>query len=507
MKKALALILALIMTAAVLASCTGPDVEGGESSKESIPAAESSTPSESKEETVSEYEEIGLPEGLNYGDDTVSLIYWERWDSTPNEFLVDSDDLAGDPVDDAIYKRNLYTEQLLGIDLEFTHLFLEMGNVNEMLDWCNRLENMMNDPSTPVDIFASYSRCVATATVRGLPQNLSVYESLDFEKDWWPKYIKDEFDIGGQMFFATGDISTYLLYSMYMIFFNENLINSYGMENPYDLVESREWTIDKMIDMNSSIYEDLDGVSGKTPGDMFSFTLEWWGSDAFIQGAGFKILEQDKSGDDYIKVTEDFTSEKFGEFLEDMAEWCALKSVYNQKGYDESASGAFKEGRAVFHMGPAEVGKKLQEVDYTYGIVPPPMLDPNAQDYITTICEDYSIYAMGRSCTDGERAAAVIQTMGYYAHKYTTPAVFDVTFKGKFAKTEEMMGMFDFLRSIISFDMGLLYQRQLGYINDWPTEAIRDNIEWSIKTSAIQMKGLNRYMETLNKDLETLVES
>jgi hypothetical protein len=135
------------------------------------------------------------------------------------------------------------------------------------------------------------------------------------------------------------------------------------------------------------------------------------------------------------------------------------------------------------------------------------MLDPTAQDYITTICEDYSIYAMGRSCTDGERAAAVIQTMGYYAHKYTTPAVFDVTFKGKFAKTEEMMGMFDFLRSIISFDMGLLYQRQLGYINDWPTEAIRDNIEWSIKTSAIQMKGLNRNMEALNKDLKTIVEA
>ena len=133
------------------------------------------------------------------------------------------------------------------------------------------------------------------------------------------------------------------------------------------------------------------------------------------------------------------------------------------------------------------------------------MLDPTAQDYITTICEDYSVYAMTRTCLDGDRAAAVIQTMGYYAHKYTTPAVFDVTFKGKFAKTEEMMGMFDFLRSIISFDMGLLYQRQLIYVNDWPTEAIRDNMIWANKANPVQMKGFNQKLNILNDDLRTLV--
>ena len=135
------------------------------------------------------------------------------------------------------------------------------------------------------------------------------------------------------------------------------------------------------------------------------------------------------------------------------------------------------------------------------------MLDPGAQDYITTICEDYSIYAMGRNCTDGDRAAAVIQTMGYYAYEYTTPAVFDVTFKGKFSRSEKMMDMFDKIRSIISFDMGLLYQRQLGYINDWPTEAIRDNVEWKNKASSLQMKSLEKKMKVINNDLKTLVES
>ena len=317
MKKTMALILAVIMVLSVLVACSKPDpgVESPESSGKAPeeskgPSAESTPAAESEpDESLSEYGAIGIPEGLNYKDEQVTIVHWERWDDVPTEFEIAADDLAGDPVDDAIYKRNLYTEQLLGVDLNFVHLYLELGNINEMLDWCNRLENMMGDPSTPVDIVASYRRCIATATVRGIPQNLSVYSSLDFEKDWWPEYIKDEFDIGGQMFFATGDISTYLLYSMYMIFFNENMVEQYGMDNPYTLVEDREWTVDKMIEMTSSVYEDIDGVAGKTPGDLFSFTLEWWGSDAFIQGAGFKILENEKDGDDYIKITEDFKRE------------------------------------------------------------------------------------------------------------------------------------------------------------------------------------------------------
>ena len=125
MKKTLALILVFIMIISMLASCQKPDADPPESPDGSTPAAESSTPDGPEESTVSEYEEAGLPEGINFENETVNIIYWERWDSTPNEFYVASDDLAGDPVDDAIYKRNLYTEQLLGVDLEFVHLYLE----------------------------------------------------------------------------------------------------------------------------------------------------------------------------------------------------------------------------------------------------------------------------------------------------------------------------------------------------------------------------------------------
>ena len=112
MKKTFALILALIMSMSVLASCAKPDAVGSESPDESTPAVQESTPQESEEETLSEYEEAGLPEGLDFGNETVNVIYWERWDSTPNEFYVDSKDLTGNPVDDAIYKRNLYQYNL-----------------------------------------------------------------------------------------------------------------------------------------------------------------------------------------------------------------------------------------------------------------------------------------------------------------------------------------------------------------------------------------------------------
>ena len=113
---------------------------------------------------------------------------------------------------------------------------------------------------------------------------------------------------------------------------------------------------------------------------------------------------------------------------------------------------------------------------------------------------------MSRGCKDGERAAAVISTLGYYGYKLTTPAIFDVTFKGKFSKDPTMIDMLDRIRSGISFDMGLLYMRELASINDKPTQAILNNTDWlGVAMNAFQQKSLNTLLRKFNGKLETAV--
>ena len=240
MKKVITLLLAIIMVVSMFAACTPAEgTPGGNESESKAPAAsgnnggnsgnsgnsgnegESNGPAATDPESeLSIYEQIGIEEDINFGGNEFSIVHWNE---TQAEFYVNEEDQDGDPINDAIYKRNLYTEDLLGIELNFIHNKYETNTVASMNQWCDRLQNIIEDPSTPVDLFASYSRILSTATVRGLNQDVAVYENLDLEKAWWPSAIIDELSIDGKLFIITGEISTNVLHNMYAIFYNKTM--------------------------------------------------------------------------------------------------------------------------------------------------------------------------------------------------------------------------------------------------------------------------------------------
>ena len=523
MKKLITLFLALVMVLSMFAACSDKKPQEQPEGSESTPSSGGETPSASDipstgddapstagpggETTPPEVETsvnqaIGIPEDLNYEGNEFTIVHWEP---SMDEFDVSAEDQTGDPILDAIYKRNIYTEDLLDVELNFIHNQYISNTVAGMNTWCDNLQNIMSDPSTPVDVFASYSRVLSTATVRGFNQDITVYDNIDLTKEWWPSAIIDELSIDGKLFIFTGDISTNVLHMMYAFFYNKTMAEAYGLPDMIELVENKEWTIDKMIELTSMAYQDM-AADGKTPDDQFGITFDWWNPDAIIQGADFKILEADKSGDSYIKITEEFFGETFDSFIDKLGDWAKQSAVFDDPDSTGKAGVAFDEGRAMFYISNLSKGFSLQELDIDYSVIPSPLRDQNQERYRTALANSYTNYGMSRGCKDGERAAAVISTLGYYGYKLTTPAIFDVTFKGKFSKDPTMIDMLDRIRSGISFDMGLLYMRELASINDKPTQAILNNTDWlGVAMNAFQQKSLNTLLRKFNGKLETAV--
>ena len=468
----------------------GTDAPGGETNP---PAVETSP-----------YQAIGIPEDLNYGDNEFTIVHWNE---TRDEFFVNEEDQTGDPILDAIYKRNLYTEDLLGIELNFIHNEYTGNSQAQMNAWCDKLQHIMEDPSTPVDIFASYSRVLSSATIRGLNQDVSVYSNLDLSKEWWPSAIIDEMSIDGKLFIFTGELSTNVLYNMYAFFYNKTMAEAYGLPDMIELVENREWTVEKMIELTSVGYQDMN-ADGKSIDDQFGISFSWWCADAIVQGAEFRILESTDEAGKYVKIHDDFFSETFDSFLGKLGEWARGTSVFDDPNYEGDADRAFDEARAMFTIAHLGKGFTLQELDIDYSILPSPLRDQNQENYRTSLANSYSNYGMVRNCRDGERAAAVISTLGYYGHTLTTPAIFDVTFKGKFSKDPTMIDMFDRIRNGITFDMGYVYMRELNSINDKPTQAILNNTDWlGISVNAFQKKTLNTLLNKFNGKLDAAVNS
>ena len=160
MKKLITLLLAMVMVLTLFVACAPADDTPGEGTPapgESTPKPsegqsgnenDNPTPGESsgtqdpsqggEDENLTEYEKIGIPE-VNYGEAVISIASWH---SEQPEFDVSVEDAnTGDPILDAIYKKNLYTEQTLGIELEFTEV-PGAGNQSEIISWCETVKNM-----------------------------------------------------------------------------------------------------------------------------------------------------------------------------------------------------------------------------------------------------------------------------------------------------------------------------------------------------------------------------
>ena len=502
MKRLIPLFLAIILVVSMFAACNTPAGPAGESTPSNnngnaTPAPDASGNGGGGEEQpeTNEYEAIGLPEDINLGGNVITV---HHWDPGYPEFDVDQDSLDGDPVADAAYKKNLYTEQLLNVELEFYDWEYKGNGIGQLIEACDDLKNAMSDASSSVDIIANYPRVVPTGAIRGLCYDLTSLDSLDISKKWWPQNLKNEISVLNSVMFLSGDISTSLIYQIYGIFYNKTLAESFGLENIVDLVDNNEWTLDKFIEITKVGYEDIDTVSGKSEGDTFALTLEWWNADALVQSCGFKILENTDEG---IKVNEVFYSPAFGDYVSKVAKWFSSDYVFDDANYAAAATTAFLESRSIFYLGALSKGHSLQETDIDYGIVPLPMMDKNQGQYITTVANGMTMYSIGRQTKNAEAAGTVLQTLGYYGLQYTTPAVFEVTMQGKFSKDEETMRLLTTLKDGVQFDLALLYQRQIDSINDIPTQAFLRNQEWSVIMSARQQKMLNKMAEALTDDI------
>ena len=246
-------------------------------------------------------------------------------------------------------------------------------------------------------------------------------------------------------------------------------------------------------------------MSGQDGAGFYGLTCSYWDFDAIYHASGYGLVDRDPTGENVVKYSDELFSSIVDAYISKLSKWVKSPDVISETNYSGVARKAFMEGRSLFTISAASIGFDLRETDIDYGAVPMPKLDPKTQDrYVTCLANPFSLYGMSTASIDKERAAATLQTLGYYAYKHTTPAVYDVTLKGKFSKDEDTMAMWEKMREGISFDMGRVYHTQLGGLCDVVSMAITNGTQWSTVYVGPIHKGRLNSMRILNNKLESL---
>ena len=428
---------------------------GDASAKPDVTSSSDTESSSESAETIATELKDSLPDDLDYGQKTITMFV--NGSLSYNEFDVETSD--GDIVNDAIWNRNRDVSERLNVNFAFVK---EPGLWADRLNFAKKISKSISANESAYDIVAGYSMAVATLAANGMLTDLTGTKYIDLEKPWWSKNLMDQSSVGGKLYFASGDISDSLLYNMMAILFNKELMADNNIEEPYQLVFDGKWTLDKLIELSTGVYRDLNGNSKKdVDSDIFGLYLWHVYPDAFFYASGLRTTEMNADG--IPEISPLFGSEKTQALLEKLCGFLYDTNDAIFVGDDAELKHCyFETGRFMFS--PHEIlytATNLRNSEFDYGILPMPKYDETQEEYYTTASFPYTLYGIPADAPDADMSSAVLEALASESSRTVMPAVFEVTLKVKYSSDDSAAQVYDIIRNSMTYDFGRVFTENM----------------------------------------------
>ena len=364
----------------------------------------------------------------------------------------DIEEMNGEVLNDAIYKRNLIIMEMYNLKFETIH-------ANDQIK--NLMSKTIKSGIDEYDAVAPLLNHASTFAASGYAVN--IYETaLSIDAPWWDQNILKSTSIGGAAYYTAGDIFMKHYDGLAMLTFNKKLLADLGLESPYNLVNNNQWTIDKFNEMVKGVYLDLDNNNKKSRYDRFGFATQVDYLISFVNGCGQLFMDKD-ANDMPVFVG---NSEKMSNVLDKILAhyisddtYCIHRDASKEGGWNPGnvpQKWVFPEGRALFYWAlPRFLDLYLRDMEDDFGIVPIPKWDSSQEKYYSTVngWNSYT-FMLPSTVTDVERNSIILDAMAYYGRKLIKPAYYDVCLQRKYARDEESSGMLDIIFSSAHYEPG-----------------------------------------------------
>ncbi|MCR4683086.1 MAG: hypothetical protein K5647_07085 [Clostridiales bacterium] len=478
-------LLALVMLlSAILASCGDTGANKGDDTSAPVQSAGTDTAAASVETEVSD----DIPAGTEYGGAAVSFLYWS--DAENQEYFAESE--TGELVSDAIFTRNIRVCDRLKIEFDFVPV---KGNSGQAAAFADFIKNSVNGGAGGYDIISAHSRSIGLTAYNGLVSEISACPVINLSKPWWPESLVSRSSIGGKTYFVSGDISTNLLYMMYVVFYNRDLASDLHIEDPYGSFADGTWTIGKLAELTKNVYTDADGDSTVSSGDRFGICDKLLHCDAFLFGSGISAIDNSKGK---LELSADFSGEKMNILVEKMQ---GLFSNGSNRIADDYKT-VFSVGGSLFVCDRADIAvSDLREKTFDMGVLPVPKFDENQERYLTAVGNPFSLYAIPLNAAEKEMSATVIEALASESYRTLTPAVFELTMKTKYAEGGRDAVVYDTVREGCVFDLSRIFWKVFSSNTAPDTmfeNAIRGTASWSSSFGSSK-KVVGNTIKSINK--------
>ena len=443
------------------------------------------------------YAEDALPADLKFDGETVRILSRDS-DGVRDEISVS--DYSGEPINDAIYERNLDVEARLGVEIQNT--MLTGGNyvVTE------EIRRLVLSGEDVYDMLANSTYSTIMYTSEGLFRDLNEVEYLDLTQIYWSQGFNDVASFGTKQFMCAGALGLTLYRYMFVTMFNKDMMQARGLDNLYDVVNDGKWTLDYHAALAAQMYEDMNGNGEHDENDRYGFIS---GPVAYVDpywsSCKLPILTKDSDN----RYVYSFDNERMSAAVEKIIKLyheCEGSYIYASVSDSQdqlNLASHFADERsatATLRLVSVET-KELRDMTAKYGIIPIPKLDEAQDGYRTFVHDQFTALAIPSTLKD-DRLGLVGAYMEYAAcqsYRNVIPVYYEIAIKDKYLNDTESAEMLDMIYENIYIDAGVLYTKSLDSVH----QKLRDIVKSKSNNSASMFKTLSK---VLQKRLDTLMD-
>lgn len=457
-------ILLLLSLAVVFAAC----------GTEETPSVGTSSAAESTSDTTSEPLFSNLPD-INFdGADFVVLVNGDSFEQYASvEVLPQATSDSG--LQDAVKTRNDLIEERFGVTIKEYRTEAQTDMVSVIRT------NAMSGVSE-YDLVMPYMSDAATLAMEGLFFDLAKTENIHLNRSYYDQGAVSGLSVAKKNYFATGDLSLLSFACTHAMIFNKDMIQENGLENPYELVENGEWTIDKLQEMARKVTAESDGISGWGYADTYGFLVNGNFASSMFIGAGHRFTSKNEKDEPVISINASgavSAIEKITDLINDKG---ASAQIVDGSDFYTSAVAA---GKNVWTTANEVVANKtvlfraialidvfdMGQYECNFGVLPTPKLDTAQDQYYNRVSTLYaSCVAIPINVNDLTMSAVITDALMQASTDTIKKAYFEVIMKGRKIADLESEKMLDIIFDSRVYDLGSIYN--WGGSNEYDTNSI-----------------------------------
>lgn len=424
-----------------LAACGNEVGESTDTESTADTAAADNTETESETELTRENTPDDLPE-KDFGGKNFTIFM----DSTFVGYTT-ADELTGDTMSDAIYNRNMNVSDRF-------HTTFNCVDGGSYDDVSKAVNTAVLAGECAYDVVMSHAIQNGINANSGcfLPWNSVPY--VDFTKPWWNKSMTEDLSYKGFSFLAQGDMDITGITYAGAIFYNKDLGAKFGIPDVYQLVREGKWTKDKLVELATGTYVDVNGDGVRDENDQYGFAMENnEDSNSYLWSFGKRIYEKDADGG--------FTNVYYDEKLVNIVEWLYnFKNNYDFVYTDTVWNLGYQMmglGNTVFTDNDLDQALWLRDSEVNFAILPMTMWNEEQGEYLSPVGGGMSCTGVMLTEQDTELVGIMMEGLNAESWRTVTPAVVDSALKFKGARDEESIEMIDIIINTRVVDFGVVY--------------------------------------------------